>query len=211
MAQYGTLSPTICSVLMGSSLNQRHKQCSRFFLLITCQKNVAWLFLMLRQRFLFPLRPDLTAVLDNFTVEYNEEGAAILAEEVRNALKKKKTGMATEADGVAVKMFSALKDLGVQKLTNSLNKMYNTGNIPEDLLKSVFIALLKKPDQRTLMLIAISTTLFTTLDNRLQTEIDLHVTACIVQKSASLSLSFHCVIDRIVSIKAAARRLQKAV
>ncbi|ELU12394.1 hypothetical protein CAPTEDRAFT_212104 [Capitella teleta] len=82
---------------------------------------------------------------DNFTVEYNEEGAATLAVEVRNALKKMKTRKATGADGVAVEMFSALEDLGVQKLTNILNKIYDTGNIPEDLLKSVFIALPKKP------------------------------------------------------------------
>ncbi|ELU10827.1 hypothetical protein CAPTEDRAFT_200271 [Capitella teleta] len=56
-----------------------------------------------------------------------------------------KTRKATGADGVAVEMFSAFKDLGVLKLTNSLNKMYDTGNILKDLLKSVFIALLKKP------------------------------------------------------------------
>jgi hypothetical protein len=42
------------------------------------------------------------------------------------------------------------------------------------------------------------------LDNRLQTEFDSLVTSRIVQKSASPSQSFHCVIDRIVSIKAAA-------
>ncbi|ELT98340.1 hypothetical protein CAPTEDRAFT_224935 [Capitella teleta] len=43
-------------------------------------------------------------------------------------------------------MFSALEHLGVQKVTNILNKIYDTGNIPQDLLKSVFIALLKKPE-----------------------------------------------------------------
>ncbi|ELT94909.1 hypothetical protein CAPTEDRAFT_79125, partial [Capitella teleta] len=52
---------------------------------------------------------------------------------------------ATGADGVTVEMFSALEDLGVLKLTNILNKIYDTGNVPEDLLKSVFIALPKKP------------------------------------------------------------------
>jgi hypothetical protein len=45
---------------------------------------------------------------DNVTVEYNEEWAAILAEEVTSALKKMKTGKATGADGVAVETFSAL-------------------------------------------------------------------------------------------------------
>jgi hypothetical protein len=56
-----------------------------------------------------------------------------------------RTGKATGADGVAVEMFSAFEDLGVLKLTNILNKIYDRGNIPEDLLKSVFIALPKKP------------------------------------------------------------------
>ncbi|ELT98390.1 hypothetical protein CAPTEDRAFT_77922, partial [Capitella teleta] len=58
-----------------------------------------------------------------------------------------KTGKATGADGVAVEMFSAFEHLGVLKLTNILNnfKIYDTGNIPEDPLKSVFIALPKKP------------------------------------------------------------------
>ncbi|MEE4247418.1 MAG: hypothetical protein V2I33_18570 [Kangiellaceae bacterium] len=45
---------------------------------------------------------------DNVTVEYNEEWADILAEEVINALKKLRTVKATGADGVAVEMFSAL-------------------------------------------------------------------------------------------------------
>ncbi|ELU15259.1 hypothetical protein CAPTEDRAFT_65968, partial [Capitella teleta] len=60
-------------------------------------------------------------------------------------LNKMRTGKATGADGVAVEMFSAFEDLGVLKLTNILNKIYDRGNIPEDLLKSVFIALPKKP------------------------------------------------------------------
>jgi hypothetical protein len=41
-------------------------------------------------------------------VEYNEEWAAILAEEVINALKKLRTVKTTGADGVAVETFSAL-------------------------------------------------------------------------------------------------------
>ncbi|ELT88221.1 hypothetical protein CAPTEDRAFT_217984 [Capitella teleta] len=59
-------------------------------------------------------------------------------------------------------------------------------------------------DQRTLSLIVINATLFTVFDNRLQTEFDSLVTSRIVQKLASPSQSLHCVIDRIVSIKAAA-------
>ena len=42
-------------------------------------------------------------------------------------------------------MYEALEKFGIEQLTSLLNKMYNTGEIPEDLLKSSFIVLPKKP------------------------------------------------------------------
>lgn len=82
---------------------------------------------------------------EDFEIEYNGEGEAIMVDEVRHALKKMKTGKATGADGVAVEMISALEDLGIERVTDALNQIYDTGYLPEDMRMSVFIALPKKP------------------------------------------------------------------
>ena len=68
-----------------------------------------------------------------------------MAEEVLHALKKMKEGKATGTDGVATEMISVLGDLGIERVTDILNKIYNTGYIPEDMRRSIFIALPKKP------------------------------------------------------------------
>ena len=48
-------------------------------------------------------------------------------------------------DKIVVEMIEALEDFGIQRLTPIGNIIYDTGEIPEALLKSVFIALPKKP------------------------------------------------------------------
>ncbi|GFR66969.1 hypothetical protein ElyMa_003694800 [Elysia marginata] len=55
---------------------------------------------------------------------------------------KMKAGKATGPGGVAVEMIEALEEYGVEKLTSLLN---DTGEIPTDISRSVFIALPKKP------------------------------------------------------------------
>ena len=60
-----------------------------------------------------------------------------------------KRNKATGADDIAIEMVSALEDLGLQKLTELLNEIYDTGVIPEDMSKSVFICLPKKPGATT--------------------------------------------------------------
>ena len=42
-------------------------------------------------------------------------------------------------------MIKALGDFGIEKLTIMANEIYDTGKIPQDLSKSIFIALPKKP------------------------------------------------------------------
>ncbi|GFR64660.1 LINE-1 retrotransposable element ORF2 protein [Elysia marginata] len=54
-------------------------------------------------------------------------------------------GKATGPDGVAVEIKEALEEYGVEKLTSLLNEIYDTGEIPTDISRSVFIALPKKP------------------------------------------------------------------
>ena len=72
------------------------------------------------------------------------EGPSILEQEVIKALKHMKAGKAPGPDGVTTEMFEALGSFGTLRLTNLLNKIYDTGNIPEDMSKSIFIALPKK-------------------------------------------------------------------
>ena len=42
-------------------------------------------------------------------------------------------------------MIKALDDFGIEKHTIMANEIYDTGTIPQDLSKSIFIALPKKP------------------------------------------------------------------
>ena len=73
------------------------------------------------------------------------EGPEILKCEVQEAIRKMKKNKACGPDGITAEMIQALDDFGVDKLTTVLNEIYNSGDIPEDLTKSIFITLPKKP------------------------------------------------------------------
>ena len=44
-----------------------------------------------------------------------------------------------------IELITALQDIGIMDVTKLLNIIYNTGEIPHDLTKAVFIAIPKKP------------------------------------------------------------------
>ncbi|GFO38846.1 endonuclease-reverse transcriptase [Plakobranchus ocellatus] len=69
------------------------------------------------------------------------EGPTILKEEVEAAVKKMKNGKATGPDNIPVEIIKALDNLGIDMTTRLLNAIYDSGPIPEDLCKSVFIVL----------------------------------------------------------------------
>ena len=48
-------------------------------------------------------------------------------------------------DGIVIEMIKALDDFGIDKLTIMANEIYDTVKIPQDLSKSIFLALPKKP------------------------------------------------------------------
>jgi hypothetical protein len=77
-------------------------------------------------------------------IKKNIEGFSIMKDEVRKAIKSMKTNKATGPDEISVEMIQSLDELGVDVMTKLLNKIYDTGEIPEDLTKSIFIALAKK-------------------------------------------------------------------
>ena len=75
----------------------------------------------------------------------NFAGPPIMKDEVREAMRKMKTGKATGPDGLSIELIEALKEYGIEKVTTLLNEIYDTGQIPVDMSRSIFIALPKKP------------------------------------------------------------------
>src|SRR5438552_17728198 len=74
------------------------------------------------------------------------EGPEILKDEVRFAIKQMKRNKACGPDNIYAELLQATEEFSVDKITDiAFNDMYNSGNIPEDLSKSIFIALPKKP------------------------------------------------------------------
>ena len=79
------------------------------------------------------------------TIINEDEGLPILEDEVRIALKKMKSGKASGPDEIPSELITALGEIGVEEVTKLLNSIYDTGKIPDDFKKSVYIALPKKP------------------------------------------------------------------
>ena len=76
-------------------------------------------------------------------IDKNIDGPSILMEEVRYAMKMK-TGKATGSDMISIEMTEPLEEKGIEAVTHLLNEMYKTGEMPKDMLKSIFIAIPKK-------------------------------------------------------------------
>ena len=79
-------------------------------------------------------------------------------------------------------MYKALGDFAVEKLTLLFNKIYASGYIPEEMSKSIFITLPKKPkavecgDYRLISLMPHVTKIFLrVILNRIKTRINLEV------------------------------------
>ena len=56
-----------------------------------------------------------------------------------------KSGKAAGIDEITTEMLQALDSYGIAKITELCNVIYKTGNIPQELMNSIFIALPKKP------------------------------------------------------------------
>ena len=98
------------------------------------------------------------ATRSNVPVPSTLEGPPILKAEVENALNKMKDGKAQGGDNISTEMLKVLEVFTLNKLTDLFNRIYNTGHIPDELAKSIFIPLPKKPkamecgDYRTISL-----------------------------------------------------------
>ena len=78
-------------------------------------------------------------------ISNNMLGPKILASEVQAAVQSMKNNKAVGTDEITVELIKSIGDFGNEKLTNMLNDIYESGNIPADLSRSIFIALPKKP------------------------------------------------------------------
>ena len=84
-------------------------------------------------------RGDKPPIMKNF------DGPPIMKDEVRKAVKLMKKGKTAGPDKITVEMIESLDEFGIDMLTYFLNAIYDSGEIPSDLSKSIFIALPKKP------------------------------------------------------------------
>jgi len=78
-------------------------------------------------------------------INTNFEGPPILEGEVKQAMERMKTGKAAGPDKITIEMLEPLEEMGISVITNFLNEIYCSGQIPPDISKSIFIALPKKP------------------------------------------------------------------
>ena len=74
-----------------------------------------------------------------------ESGPKILEEEVQAAINSLKEGKAPGPDGLEAEFLKLMNDENIRWLTMIFNQIYNSGNIPQEWLKSEFIVLPKKP------------------------------------------------------------------
>lgn len=73
-----------------------------------------------------------------------DEGPEILKSEVLHAVKTAKTKKATGPDNIPTELLQMIDEDHIDALVRFFNDVYTTGEIPEECLKSVFVALPKK-------------------------------------------------------------------
>ena len=81
---------------------------------------------------------------EDLTLQDIPEGPEIMREEVENTIKNMKTGKANGPDMISTEMMQALEGIELDAITKMLNTIYDTGEIPKEMLQSIFIVLPKK-------------------------------------------------------------------
>ena len=72
-------------------------------------------------------------------------GPEILEDEIVNVIKKFKKGKSPGNDETTIEMILASGNFGIRKILELANKIYNTGYIPKEMYRSIFITIPKKP------------------------------------------------------------------
>lgn len=72
-------------------------------------------------------------------------GPEIMVSEVNEAIKLMKSNKAGGRDGVTPEILKALDEKGIKRVTELCNLIYTSGEIPEEIMESIFINIPKKP------------------------------------------------------------------
>ena len=86
---------------------------------------------------------------EDLTLQDITEGPEVMREEVENTIKNMKTGTATGPDMISTEMMQALEGIELDAVTKMLNTKYDTGEMPKEMLQSMFIVLPKKKQGAT--------------------------------------------------------------
>ena len=103
---------------------------------------------------------------ENNDTFFNEDGPSMLREEIESAIKQTNKGKTPGPDNIVIEEIEAIGDFGVDILTKLMNDIYDTGYLPQDLKKSIFIPLPKKDgaveceDHRTICIMSHVTKIF---------------------------------------------------
>ena len=80
---------------------------------------------------------------DNRSSDNNDinttESCTISEMEIRTIITKLTRNKATGADNIPAEFLQSLGEKGIQTMTRLMNKIYNTGNLPDDFLQNIFI------------------------------------------------------------------------
>ena len=79
-------------------------------------------------------------------VTFDNIGPFIIREEVLAAIKEMKNNKAEGVDGIPVEMLKCLGDRATEMFVNVCQRIYDTGEWPEDFLESVVVPMEKKPN-----------------------------------------------------------------
>ena len=72
-------------------------------------------------------------------------GPPIMKDEIQAAIRKMKLVKATRPDSISVELIEAIEDYGIDKITTLLDEIFDPGQFPPDIFKSIFFAPPKKP------------------------------------------------------------------
>ena len=83
--------------------------------------------------------------IDRPLIKKQMTGNPITRNEIRNAMTQMKKNKAVGNDEIAFEMIEALEIFGLEKITDIANFVYESENVPDEMIESIFIALPKKP------------------------------------------------------------------
>ena len=89
----------------------------------------------------------------DFVVDCELQGPPTLRSEIIHAIKTSPNRKACGGDDVPAEILKLINEDNFHHLLRLFNRIYNTGTIPHDWLKSTFVTLPKKQHQRSAMII----------------------------------------------------------